>query len=149
MITQKPVTQKLLQGMRRTTNTADTLLPIILDILQTIIPNLQFVCYSNYETSLYKATFSLAFHALLRIGEIALSKGNSHETIIQCQDVSLLSNKLTISIKRSKTDQWGRGVTLSVNASHGITCPVNAMHEFFQVRPSITGPLFVIFRVNH
>nr|XP_034336141.1 uncharacterized protein LOC117692458 [Crassostrea gigas] len=115
------VTQKLLQGMRRSTNTADTRLPITLDILQTIIPNLQFVCYSNYETSLYKAAFSLAFHALLRIGEIALSKGNSHETIIQCQDVSLLTNKLMVSIKRSKTDQCGRGVTLSVNASHGIS----------------------------
>lgn len=139
------VTQKLLQGMRRSTNTADTRLPITLDILQTIIPNLQFVCSSNYETSLYKAAFSLAFHALLRIGEIALSKGNSHETILQCQDVSPLTNKLVVSIKRSKTDQCGRGVTLSVNASHGVTCPVKAMLEFLQVRPSITGPLFCHF----
>uniref|UniRef100_A0A8W8NC18 SGNH hydrolase-type esterase domain-containing protein n=1 Tax=Magallana gigas TaxID=29159 RepID=A0A8W8NC18_MAGGI len=49
------------------------------------------------------------------------------------------------SIKRSKTDQCGRGVTLSVNASHGITCPVKAMLEFLQVRPSITGPLFCHF----
>uniref|UniRef100_A0A8W8LZR6 Tyr recombinase domain-containing protein n=1 Tax=Magallana gigas TaxID=29159 RepID=A0A8W8LZR6_MAGGI len=100
---------------------------------------------SNYETSLYKAAFSLAFHALLRIGEIALSKGNSHETIIQCQDVSLLTNKLMVSIKRSETDQLDRGVTLSVNASHGITCPVKAMQEFLQVRPSITRPLFCRF----
>lgn len=124
------VIQKLFQGMKRSTNAADTRLPITLDILQTIIPNLQFVCSSNYETSLYKAAFSPAFHAILRIGEIVLSKGNSHETTIQCQDVPVLTNKLTVNIKRSKTDQLGMGVTLSVSASHRITCPVKAMQEY-------------------
>lgn len=27
-----------------------------------------------------------------------------------------------VNIERPKTDQWGTGVTLSINASHGITC---------------------------
>ena len=139
------IIKKLLQGMLRTRTHKDSRLPITLQLLQRIIPILQTICCNTYETKLFTAAFTLAFHAFLRIGEFALSKGNIAQTILQFQDISLLHTEVHLIIKRSKTDQLGVGTTLHIPASNCISCPFVAMHNFLQIHPSKTGPLFTHF----
>lgn len=66
---------------------------------------LEIVCNSTYEITLFKTAFYWHFLALLRIGKIAVSKGNSVQTILQVEDVSLHANKLTINILKKKPKQ--------------------------------------------
>lgn len=120
-------------------------MPITLHLLQRIIPTLESTCCSIYETKLFTAAFTLAFHAFLRIGEFTLSKGNSTQTILQFQDIRLLQSKIQLTINRSKTDQLGLGTTLCIPASNCPTCPLVAMHHFLQIHPTKTGPLFIHF----
>jgi hypothetical protein len=57
------------------------------------------------ERSKFKAAFTLSFWGLLRIGEIALSKGNNAGQILAVDDVKLTLDKLVIHLRFSKTDQ--------------------------------------------
>lgn len=59
--------------MKISVNTADTRFSNTLDILPSIIPNLQLFAIAIKK--LYKADVSFAFHALLSIEDIALFKG--------------------------------------------------------------------------
>jgi hypothetical protein len=54
---------------------SDSCLPITRDILVSLITVLPSACTSQYETKLFKAAFSVAFHGLLRIGELAINNG--------------------------------------------------------------------------
>jgi integrase len=131
--------------MKRSSSASDARLPITLDILKSVLSNLHMVCSSIYETFLFKAAFSLAFYAMLRIGEFAVSKGNSVDRILQIGDIPLQTNHLTIRIRYSKTDQFGIGTTLSVQKSVGVICPLQTLHDYLQVRPLKPGPLFCHF----
>lgn len=63
---------KLLQDMKRSNKNTATRLPITIDILNSVIPKLQLVCSHLYEEKYFRAAFSIAFHALLWVGEITL-----------------------------------------------------------------------------
>ena len=67
------IVHKLLQGMKRSNPSTDTRVPITLDILNILLPKLQIIFRSMYKAAPFKAAFTLAFSALLRIGEFALS----------------------------------------------------------------------------
>jgi hypothetical protein len=47
----------------------------------------------SYEDKMFKAAFTLSFRGLLRIGEIALSKGNNAGQILAVDDVKLTLDK--------------------------------------------------------
>ena len=49
-----------------------------------------------------------------------------------------------MNIKESKTDQIGQGVFVTVYPIKDcITCPVEAMKKFLQIRPKCYGHLFI------
>lgn len=60
-----------------------------------------------YEGKYFRAAISIAFHALLSVGEITLQKGNTNQKLIEYVDVSLQENKVILNIRYSKTDQLG------------------------------------------
>ena len=68
-----------------------------------------------------KAAFTLSFWGLLRIGEIALSKGNNAGQILAVDDVKLTLDKLVIHLWFSKTDQAGKGVSIEIPQIAGST----------------------------
>lgn len=76
------------------------------------------------------------------MGELALSKGNSPDRIIQVQHISIQHSIINLLIKYSKTDQLGKGTPLRINATDTQFCPVKIMNKYLQVRPNVTGPLF-------
>lgn len=81
---------------------------------------------------------------MLRVGEIALSKGNTIQKLIKYGDVSL-QEKVILNIQYSKTDQLGLGTTLYIPASVNTACPYSAIQDFLQVRAKTPGPFFCLF----
>ncbi|KAL3877049.1 hypothetical protein ACJMK2_034804, partial [Sinanodonta woodiana] len=61
---------KLLQACHRNKVSCDVRLPIDKCILEKLIRATTFTINSWYKQLLFRAMFSLAFHAFLRIGEI-------------------------------------------------------------------------------
>lgn len=101
--------KKAPSGYAKTLHNKDPRLPITLELLNTIIPTLQTVCNTIFEAKLLIVAFTLALQALLRIGEITLSKGNTAASIIQFFDISLQQAEIQLTIRHSKTDQLGVG----------------------------------------
>jgi hypothetical protein len=82
---------------------------------------------------------------LLRIGEIALSKGNNAGQILAVDDLKLTLNKLVIHLRFSKADQAEKGVSIEIPKITGSTiCPFLNVSEYLAIRPKSTAtkPLF-------
>ena len=48
-----------------------------------------------------------------------------------------------IKVKMSKTDQFGKGVTIHLGSTGNKLCPVSALFHYMAIRPISQGPLFV------
>lgn len=141
------VVQKMLEGMKRLKNKADTRLPISEIILSKIILRLPGTCSNIYETKLFKAAFTLAFWGLFRVGEITVAKRQSLNHIISVNDVyvDIKSGKLVVFVRHSKTDQMGKGVTIELRKNGTLICPFHSIHDYLLARPEKSGPLFCHF----
>lgn len=59
-------------------------------------------------------------------------------------DVTVSNSALNLTIKASKTDQFGKSVTRTIPATRTSTCPVKAMQQYLQLRKCRGyGPLFM------
>jgi hypothetical protein len=121
--------QKMLEGLKRLKKPSDSRLPITEELLDRIICNLPNVCTSFYEADLFSSAFSVAFHGLLRVGEIVLSKSWQKHQVIVIEHVrfDVASNKqeiVRITIPFSKTDQYGYGATVEIKENKSSICPV-------------------------
>jgi len=145
--TQKFIIKKMLEGIKRSRpKVNDARLPITKDLLMAIIRFLPFVCSSNYEIGLFQTAFSVAYHGLLRIGEIAHSGRHSRHAI-RISDVSFLSNGLLqVRVPSSKTDQSGIGYLILLQPQpNPEICPCRLMRSYLEGRPPLPGPLFCHF----
>lgn len=110
---------------------------------------LHLICSNSFEAKLiFISVFFLAFHALLRVGEIAISKGNTKAKLIQMGDVKLQSNKIHLNIRQTKTEQLGLSTTLTIQASQNPSCPYSAMPDYLLVRQTPISHDFAIFQDN-
>lgn len=109
----------------------------------SIVAKLGEVCSSEYEVALFKVAFVLAFFGAFRISEL-VSPSKTVRGGLGCQEVKLEREGLTLVIRRSKTDQVGRGRVVRVYPVQGSRlCPVGMVEEFLQVRPDFQGPFLV------
>lgn len=147
--TQNFLTVKLLLGMKHLKQRTDTRLPITLQLLERLVGVLPVVCESEYESKLFAAAYTLAFFGFLRVGEFTLSPGSDRESIISMNDAAIVQANsngcIQLTIRRSKTDQLGSGVVLSIPKVGGIVCPVHNLIEFLAIRPKFQGPLYCHF----
>ena len=142
-LTESFILQKMLKGMDNLYSLADTRKPITLELLIRIMNALTFVCSSVYETMLFRSAFSLAFFALLRVGEITIHTNTRH--VINKTDVNFSSNlqSLYVTIPFSKTDQKGVSTTLIISKfDQESVCPVRLLLKYISVRHEENGPLF-------
>jgi hypothetical protein len=143
-ITKNFLVCKVVEGMKRLSARKDTRLPITPKVLIKIVEILPAICFNVYEAKLFRAAYSLAFFGFLRVGEFTLSKGNTVSRIIQKSDVRIEPTKrqMYLTIRYSKNDQCGKGVTLCIQSVNSIACPVTCLADFLAVRPNSEGPLF-------
>ena len=121
--------------------------PITTGILQLLIRTLHLAkpwCY--LERSMLAAALCLGFYGFLRGGE--LMPPNKHtfnpRTHPTSADINLSAEGLRFLIKRSKTDQLGRGHTISLFRSTAAFCPVAIIENYLaRHNPSPDRPLFL------
>ncbi|VDI09636.1 Hypothetical predicted protein [Mytilus galloprovincialis] len=118
--------------------------PITIDILTRLLDALNLICYSVYETCLFKASFSVAFFGFLRVGEIAKSNFNENH-IVKRSNITFGNNSgsLYIVVPSSKTDQLGNSVTIVLERYKiSSICPVQLMSDYIAMRHKDDGHLF-------
>ncbi|XP_071123182.1 uncharacterized protein [Mytilus edulis] len=136
----------MLRGMLRLDKRHDCRKPITIDyhILTRLLDALNLICYSVYETCLFKASFSVAFFGFLRVGEIAKSNFNENH-IVKRSNITFGNNSgsLYIVVPSSKTDQLGNSVTIVLERYKiSSICPVQLMSDYIAMRHKDDGHLF-------
>ena len=139
--------QKLLEGYRRLNPSKDTRMPITLDILTKIWVILEKTCFSSYETTLFRAAYSLAFFGLFRAGELVWTSPGEPDRHLQTTDIQFIriSNKLhclKVQLRKSKTNQAGKPEIVTVHPVKSAVCPIQAMFTYLSVKPKLSTHLF-------
>ena len=143
--------RKLIEGAKRSRVTSkDNRRPITFELLVKLINAVSHVTRDAYEAALFKAAFSLAFFAFLRVGEFtAKTRHSSTNFILLIQDIRLTQGGLYVTIRHAKNNQHNVPITMEIKAlSRNLTayCPVAIMSEYLHRRPAGgNDPLFVHF----
>ena len=86
-----------------------------------------------------------AFFGFFRLGELLETTPHS-KVSIQVRDVTVNSpvepTIISLHLRRSKTDQFGKGVDIHLGRTRQDVCPVIALLAYLAVRGGVDGPLF-------
>ncbi|XP_077156397.1 uncharacterized protein LOC143819120 isoform X1 [Paroedura picta] len=138
--------KKAIKGWRRVHPVGkDLRRPINKLLLGNLLLNLKGVCFDQYEVSLAGAAFTLAFFGAFRCGEIiSPSRSSPTSGILTRDDVVIQQNNIVVWLKKSKTDQLGKGISVFIpSLTNHRVCPVHWLTEYLRVRPQGKGPLFI------
>ena len=102
------------------------------------------LCSDKYEEALFHAAALVAFFGAMRISElVALGKRDMSRRALQLDDIIIHNGQLRIRIRRSKTDQQGRGRQVILGQCSLVKiCPVKAVIEFLRLRGVKNGYFF-------
>lgn len=144
-ITKDFLVVQALKGWRRQKAVAeDWRRPVSFTMLQDLGLILGKVCKSDYEVCLFKLAFSLAFFGALRIGEL-VSPSTVRAGGLRNDDVNLFTDRVEFRLRRSKTDQVGKGRSVVLFAVAGTpVCPVYCLGQFRYLQggsASVDAPL--------
>ena len=99
----------------------------------------------DYDVVLSWAACCTAFFGFFRIGELTEQSMRSCNGV-EVSDVSVDSREnpsmVKIHLHRSKTDQFGRGISTYLGTTGDELCPVSALIAYLAVRGGAPGPLF-------
>ena len=137
------VVRKLLHGAAKLRPSHDQRAPVTKAILHQLVLSSPQVSSCYYNTVLTAAMYLLAFHAFLRIGEIAVTTGTQASKVLQLNQFSITNTDCTVVFHTFKHYQ-GPPVTLFISAlASSPFCPVQAMKTYLAVRTKSPGPLFM------
>ena len=139
--------KKLLISVQKNSNTPDKRLPITLPLLRKLVSILPKVVLSKFDILLFQAMFLLAFYALLRVGEMSITKYGS-ANVIQFHDITLVRSNMKVSGILLQMRHYKHSPTttspLSIQASKDTDiCPVHALYTYLRHRGTTPGPLFL------
>ena len=103
---------------------------------------------NDYDTIMLWAATSLCFFGFFRSGEITIPSIGAFDPRVHLSwgDIAVDDNAhptaLRISLKRSKCDQFGKGVQVYVGQTKNEICPVAAVLAYMAIRGSSEGPFF-------
>lgn len=139
-VTKSFIVRQALKGYRKGYKVRDQRRPVSFGTLKKIVEVIPRVCFTQYEQRLFHAAFLLAFFGALRIGELVSPTKYSAGGLGE-EDVSLQKDSVRIIIRKSKTDQKGRGAVLELfrGVEAGL-CPVTAVTQLAAVRTAGEGP---------
>ena len=137
--------KKILLGSKRVNPTPDPRQPITRRILRHIINSASRLFSSKFEHTLFRAMYSLAFHALLRVGEYTVTDTSAHVIKFKALTFQIKGSKIvSCSIKLPHYKHSLEPANLNIQKSGvSIICPVNNLVQYCRLRGSKNGPLFV------
>ena len=145
-ITENFIIKKMLEGYKRCRPSKDIRSPITLDMLSNILRALKSLCYSEYECWLFSCSYLLAFFCWLRVSELAAPNKENTDRVLNLQDIKLTESDLHVTVRFSKTDQYGRGTTLHVSKSSRTSPLFTLLSLYLKHRPSVgSGQLLCHF----
>lgn len=101
---------------------------------------------ATYEESTWWAAAWVCFFGFFRVGEITVPTALSYDPAVHLSwgDVSISKDqqRLRVFLKRSKTDQYGRGTEVFIGATEDDLCPVNAACLYVARREASPGAFF-------
>lgn len=139
-----PQVQRALQGLKRVRPQSRVVrTPITLDYMSILKKSIAHSVLTSYDQRCVWACMCLAHFGFFRMGELT-SSGLSDP--LRTADVLASSHKISIVLRKSKTDQGGRGATVTLVSSGKPICAVKAMDLFLPYRLAYfpPGPLFVL-----
>lgn len=102
------VVRQAIKGFKKGNVSRDRRRLVTFGLLQFLVEKLGRICSSSYEVKLFRVSFCLAFFGAFKISElVAASKKGGGGLLIQ--DVVLGERVVRCYIRKSKTDQMGRG----------------------------------------
>ena len=135
--------RKLLQGAAKLRPSGDQRAPVTKAILHQLVRSTPHISHCYYNSILTSAMYLLAFHAFLRIGEIAVTSTAKSSNVLQVSQLAITSSGCTVVFYAYKHYQ-GPPVTLAIPAhTDPLCCPVKAMRMYLALRGNSPGPLFV------
>ncbi|XP_062618200.1 uncharacterized protein LOC134279801 isoform X1 [Saccostrea cucullata] len=146
--TQMFIVKKILRGCHKLSHTADSRLPITLDILEQIIKALPITVPVLDHHIMLRALFLLCFHAFLRMGEVTVKQGAAHNKVIQVQDITFQFKRqkpcsVQLVLRHFKTQKMNEPIIICLESSaNSEICPVNALYVYQSQYSHRSGPLF-------
>ena len=131
--------KKLLKGASKLNSSPDIRLPMSCDMLVNLVSILHRICDTRYERIMFSSMVTLAFHALLRVGEYTRTGKTDQHTLLR-NSVELFYTqsvcfKIQVTIPHYKRSSLP--VTLSFKASADTTiCPVFWLDRYLKIRCS-------------
>lgn len=115
---------------REEVRTPDDREPIDFHTLQALLDVVRHITSSPFEGLLFSVAFCLAFFEAFRVSElVAKAKADMSGAALDIQDVCLTA-KLVLRLRKSKTDQAGKGFTIVLEPlGDSRYCPVALVRE--------------------
>ena len=124
-------------------NSSTQRLPITLPILQLLRPE---PGSHSYDECLRWAAATMCFFGFFRAVEITVPSASTFDQRVHLAwgDVSISDDgrALRVRLKRSKTDQFMRGVEVFIGATGNDVCPIAATREYVARRGTQQGAFF-------
>ena len=144
---------RVLRGIKRSMGCDSTTcarLPITMSVLRTLADRLASdPAYSSHERLMLKAAMLLAFYGFLRCAEFTTPAAGFNSSVHATRSSVKWSaqdgkTSLMFFLKQSKTDPFGKGVTIHIGKAAPPLCPVSAMLAYLAGSSgSEADPLFV------
>ncbi len=128
--TSSKIVKATMRGIQRTKSTAQRQAkPLLVEDLMRIMAMLG----DSPKDTRDKALLLIGFAGGFRRSELVA---------INCSDIELVRQGMTITIRRSKTDQTGEGRTIGIPFARGRYCPVKTFETWRDMAGISKGPLF-------
>lgn len=138
---------QMLKGYGKLTFSLDSRLPITRPILHRLLNIASEIVTSPYELCLFRAMCSLAFHAFLRVGEMAIT--NHDNAILTVDSLTKLVNShnhvvsIQVTFRRYKHSYNQPPFSLTLQRQFSF-CPVQYLLDYLDYRGSAPGALFIL-----
>lgn len=133
-----PRLQYVLKGIARSQpNAAKHCLPITANIMLQILTTSWVVFTDEFECRLLWAACCLGYYGFMRSDEFTTT--SSSTPAILATDLAVDSHEspsvVKVTLRRAKTDPFGKGVDIFFGRTNTPTCPVQALLQYMAIRP--------------
>jgi hypothetical protein len=137
------VVRKMICGIHKLGHQPDIRLPLSLSHVCNLVASINHVASSGYMCVMFKAMYSLAFHALLRVGEFT-GTNCQISNLLQLDHLVFLESPrlLQVTFHNFKHSTGHPPFSLTLSPQPNKSCPITNMAAYIHLRGQEKGPLF-------